>query len=119
MHFGQAEGVAGAVNGRNVVRIVDVGQHQGQIVLAVTQHFKQARPAPGSGFLGHADDFLTHVYFCNRPARSEKIRLLLYRRRRRAPHAANDMAAAMQMLVKGVSEKTFSGKRIAKGVDLA
>ena len=50
---------------------------------------------------------------------AKKIRLLLYRRRRRAPHAANDMAAAMQMLVKGVSEKTFSGKRIAKGVDLA
>ena len=47
------EGVTGAIDGRDVVRVVDVGQDERQVGLPMGQHVLKARPAPGSRFLAH------------------------------------------------------------------
>ena len=50
MYACHAKGVATAVNGRHIVRIVNIVQHQRQIFLALAEHFFN----PGAAAFGHA-----------------------------------------------------------------
>ena len=62
MDLGHAEGVAGAVNGGNIVGVVNIGKHQSKSFLALTQDFlKPGQPLRGDGALRIV--FRIHFYF--------------------------------------------------------